>query len=343
MPLNGNDLTTLFELTPGTLLNAGGSPSVGGGFSVNGQRPTANYVTVDGTSAEAYMPTLSASVMSNTGASIATSASGGTNGILPVDAVEEYRMDTATYTAENGRTPGGQIQVRTRSGTNQFHGTLFENFRNQILDAEDWFTKYNHLKQAQLRMNEFGGTLGGPVLIPHLFNGRNRLFFFVANDNLVLDQPNTNTQSKVPDASLIPGAYSAFKTWLSVFPAGNGGQVPNIPSFDYFNASYPNLIRDHTTSIRLDGQLPRSIHAFFRANIAPSSAVVPSTSGEAVNGQGSHVNINTYTGGLTIPLGVHAVDELTVNHTSDKTNYLSYVSSFGGNSPSALQANLPSG
>ncbi len=179
---------TLFELSPGTMLNAGGTPNNGGGFSVDGQRPTANYLTIDGASGNAYT-TLNTGNQNATGATIATSASGGTNGILPIDAIEEYRMDTSTYTAENGRTPGGQIQVRTRSGTNEFHGTLFEDFRNQVLDATDWFVKYNHLKQSQLRMNDFGGTLGGPAL-------KNKMFFFVAHDTLLLNQPNTVTPDR---------------------------------------------------------------------------------------------------------------------------------------------------
>jgi hypothetical protein len=341
MPLNGNDLTTLFELTPGTLLNAaGGQPESGGGFSVDGQRATANYVTIDGANAGGYVPTSPPATSSNTGVGIATSASGGTNGILPIDAIEEYRMDTSTYTAENGRTPGGQIQVRTRSGTNQFHGSLFENFRNQILDAEDWFTKYDSLTQSQLRMNEFGGTLGGPVVVPHLFDGRNKLFFFVASDSLVLDEPNTAIQHLVPNASMLVGAYPTFKTWLGIFPPGNGGEDPSIPSFDYYNASYPNLIRDYTTSIRLDGQLPHSIHAFFRANIAPSSSIGVTP---PIAGSGSHISLNTYTGGLTIPLGANMVDELTANYTGDNTKFLPYIASAPGSNPNGLLDNLPPG
>jgi hypothetical protein len=329
MPLNGKDLTTLFELSPGTILNAGGSPSAGGGFSVDGQRPTANYLTIDGASAEAYVPSLTGA--NQTGASIAASASGGTVGILPIDALEEYRMDTSTYTAENGRTPGGQIQVRTRSGTNQFHGTLFENFRNQALDDTDWFTKYDGLKQTPLRMNDFGGTIGGPIL-------KNKMFFFVANDNLILNQPETTTQEEVPDASLLQGAYPIYKTFLSAFPLGNAGQVADIPSFDYYNASYSALIRDHTTSVRLDGQLPHSIHAFFRANIAPSTSYDP-----GIDGDGSQVNIYTYTGGLTVPLSIHTVDELTINRTETNTHFITFVSSTGGNNPDAIQNNLPTG
>jgi hypothetical protein len=342
MPLNGNDLQTLFELTPGTLLNGGGSEAgsqaYGGGFSVDGQRSTANYTTVDGASANAYVASNGGN--NNLGFGIATSASGGTDGILPVDAIEEFRIDTSTYTAENGRTPGGQIQIRTRSGTNQFHGTLFENFRNQILDANDWFSNYDHIAQAQLRMNEYGGTLGGPVVIPHLFNGRNKLFFLVANQNLALDQPNTTSKLEVPDASLSTGAYPVFKTWLHVFPAGNGGPLSNIPSFDYFNHSYPDKIRDHTTSVRLDAQLPRSTHAFFRESIAPSSANEEANVSDL---KGSIIDITTYTAGLTTPVGTRIINQLTGNYTTDNTQFQYTPPSLGGNDPTAVRNNLPAG
>lgn len=329
MPLNGKDMTTLFELSPGTILNAGGPTDSGGGFSVDGQRPTANYLTIDGASGNAYVPIEGGSNV--TGAGIATSASGGTNGILPIDAIEEYRMDTSTYTAENGRTPGGQIQVRTRSGTNAFHGTLFENFRNQVLDATDWFVKYDGLKQSPLRMNDFGGTLGGPIL-------KNKLFFFVAHDTLVLDQPSTVTQQDVPTTSLSQSAYSAFVPFLSAFPTGNGGADAANPGFDFFNASYPYLIRDHTTSVRIDAQLPRSIHSFFRVNIAPSSSYQP-----GIEGQGSDVNIATYTGGIAIPITRSVLNDFTVNETGTNTRYNYFVSALDGNNPNALEQNLPSG
>jgi Carboxypeptidase regulatory-like domain/TonB dependent receptor len=330
MPLNGKDMTTLFELSPGTILNSGGTPGGGGGFSVDGQRPTSNYLTIDGVSGNTYMPT-EVSLGNITGASIAVSASGGTNGILPIDAIEEYRMDTSTYTAENGRTPGGQIQVRTRSGTNQFHGTLFENFRNQVLDATDWFVKYDGLKQSPLRMNDFGGTLGGPVL-------KNKVFFFVAHDSLLLNQPNTVSHVPVPSQSTVQSAYSAFQPWLGIFPNGNGGADPSDPAFNFFNASEPYEIRDHTTSLRADAQLPRSIHAFFRANIAPSSDYQFS-----YNGMEYQENIYTYTGGVTVPLGSHIVNDLTLNEsqTHSSSSYLDL--SIGGNNPNALSGNFPTG
>lgn len=348
MPLNGKDLTTLFELSPGTILNAGGSPSQGGGFSVDGQRPTANYLTIDGVTGNSAVSSISSQTA--TGAGIATSASGGTNGILPIDAIEEYRMDTSTYTAENGRTPGGQIQVRTKSGTNEFHGTLFENFRNQVLDDTDWFTKYNGIKQSQLRMNDFGGTIGGPILIPHLYNGRNKLFFFAANDNLVLDQPVTASNKDIPSASVVSQAYPAFQRLLSGFPAGGntpGGTGcptsdpycdPSYPGFDLFSYAYPYLIRDHTTSLRFDAQLLHSIHGFFRANIAPSKSYQYS-----YEATGSDIDIYTYTGGITIPVGTRIIDDLTANHTATNASLLEFIASVGGNNPNAISANVPSG
>ncbi|MEI9977689.1 MAG: TonB-dependent receptor [Edaphobacter sp.] len=341
MPLNGKDLQTLFELSPGTILNAGGTAANGGGFSVDGQRPTANYLTIDGASGNAFV-SISSAAGNVTGATIATSASGGTNGILPVDAIEEYRMDTSTYTAENGRTPGGQIQVRTRSGTNEFHGTLFENFRNQVLDAKDWFVKYNNIPQSQLRMNDFGGTLGGPLL-------RSKLFFFVAHDTLDLNQPVTATDIDVPSQATRQSAAAVFQPLLKVFPAGNIVSSsscaasdpycdPSLQGFDFYSASYPFVIRNHTTSVRIDSQLPHSSHAFFRANLAPSSS-----STFAVNGTQAQVDIYTYTGGITSPLRVNLVNDITINRTTARGSVGYLTGSTGGNEPDALKNNLPSG
>ncbi|MEI9979908.1 MAG: carboxypeptidase regulatory-like domain-containing protein [Edaphobacter sp.] len=330
MPLNGKDMQTLFELSPGTILNAGGAAKNGGGFSVDGQRPTANYLTIDGASGNAYVTigNLGKNVM---GSTIATSASGGTNGILPIDAIEEYRMDTSTYTAENGRTPGGQIQVRTRSGTNEFHGTLFENFRNQVMDARDWFVKYNNIAQSQLRMNDFGGTFGGPIM-------RAKLFFFVAHDTLALNQPTTSTKVDVPSQSTRQSAAAVFQPYLAAYPLGNGGADPSYAGFDFYNASQPFIVRNHTTSIRLDSRLPRSIGVFFRANVAPSSSKLVK-----VSGLDSQANIYTYTGGITVHSKNNLANDFSINRTSNNADYLVYVGSTGGNDPAAIKNNLPTG
>src|SRR5262249_50285307 len=142
LPLNGRSVQTLIQLTPGVVMTATAFDDQGQ-FSVNGQRADANYFTVDGVSANfgvtGYFPLVQAAG----GALPALSVSGGTNSLVSVDAMQEFRVQTSSFAPEFGRTPGGQIAVSTRSGTNSFHGTLFEYFRNDVLDARDWFVNTN--------------------------------------------------------------------------------------------------------------------------------------------------------------------------------------------------------
>ncbi len=138
LPLNGRSFQTLIMLTPGVVVTATAFDDQGQ-FSVNGQRADANYFTVDGVSANfgvtGYFPLAQAAG----GALPALTVSGGTNSLVSVDAMQEFRIQTSSFAPEFGRTPGGQISIVTRSGTNRFHGTLFEYFRNDVLDADDWF------------------------------------------------------------------------------------------------------------------------------------------------------------------------------------------------------------
>ena len=78
--------------------------------------------------------------------------------------MQEFRIQTSSFAPEFGRTPGGQISILTRSGTNRFHGTLFEYFRNDALDAKDWFVNFDGLAKPAERQNDFGGVFGGPII-----------------------------------------------------------------------------------------------------------------------------------------------------------------------------------
>ena len=122
LPMNGRSFQTLIQLTPGVVLSTSNGEDPGQ-FNVNGQRASANYWMVDGVSANvgssAFRP-------NGAGGSVASfSAMGGTNSLVSVDAMQEFRIQTSTYAPEFGRTPGAQISIVTRSGTNRFHGTLF--------------------------------------------------------------------------------------------------------------------------------------------------------------------------------------------------------------------------
>jgi hypothetical protein len=201
LPLNGRSFQNLILLTPGVVVTAADFDDQGQ-FSVNGQRSDANYFTVDGVSANfgvtGYLPM----VQSASGALPALSATGGTNSLVSVDAVEEFRVQTSSFAPEFGRTPGGQISIVTRSGTNAFHGKLFEYFRNNVLDAKDWFVNSHGLRKPEERLNDFGGVLGGPLRTNHTF-------FFFSYEGLRLRQPAT-LETQVPDAALRQQASPAM-------------------------------------------------------------------------------------------------------------------------------------
>src|ERR1700746_3750630 len=156
LPLNGRSFQTLIMLTPGVVVTTTAFDDQGQ-FSVNGQRADGNYFTVDGVSANFGVTGYPPLVQAGGGALPALTALGGTNSLVSVDAMQEFRIQTSLFAPECGRTPGGQVAIVTRSGSNDFHGTLFEYFRNSVLDANDWFNGYANnppLPKAEKRRSE---------------------------------------------------------------------------------------------------------------------------------------------------------------------------------------------
>src|SRR5260370_35155358 len=107
--------------------------------------------------------------------------------------MQEFRVQPSSFAPEFGRTPGGQISIVTRSGTNDFHGMLFEYFRNSILDANDWFADFNHLAKPAERQNDFGGVFGGP-----LFKDKTFLLFCSGDPRGLLPWPQQTTFTDSP-------------------------------------------------------------------------------------------------------------------------------------------------
>ncbi|HEX4322134.1 MAG TPA: carboxypeptidase-like regulatory domain-containing protein, partial [Acidobacteriaceae bacterium] len=136
MPLNGRSFQALISLTPGNV-TAKTYYTSAGQFSIDGQRTDANYFSIDGVSANVGITQGSNVYLGSAGAgaSPATSNNGGYNNLVSVDAMQEYKIQTNSFDAEYGRTPGAQLSIVTRSGTNQMHGTAFEYVRNDIFDA----------------------------------------------------------------------------------------------------------------------------------------------------------------------------------------------------------------
>ena len=161
LPLNGRNFAQLALLSPGTAPAAPGSRDQSSfGFSANGARSLQNNFLLDGIDNNSNLPDLL----------------NGSSYVIepPVESLQEFKVQTSSYTAEFGRGNGAVINAVTKSGTNQLHGAFYEFFRNDVLDARNY---YDTTRQPY-KQNQFGGTIGGPVVIPKLYNGRGRTFFF---------------------------------------------------------------------------------------------------------------------------------------------------------------------
>ena len=195
LPLNGRNYLQLASLTPGVTQYGPGNSIAqarGGGdrsnFQLNiaGQREENNHYMLDG--------------VENTDPNYATYL------IQPsVDALQEFKVETGTYGAEYGHNLG-QINVITKSGSNQYHGALFEFLRNSDLDSKNFFDRGGG-PNPPFKRNQFGGVIGGPVVIPKVVNGKNKLFFFFNYEGLRQVQAQTIT-STVPFASDRAGNFA---------------------------------------------------------------------------------------------------------------------------------------
>ncbi len=161
MPLNGRNYIDLALMSGGAVQAAPGSRV--GGFSAGGQRVTQNNYLMDG--------------IDNNQVELAGAGRRAEMVAPSIDAIQEFKVQTNSYSAEFGRGMGGVVNLTIKSGTNSLHGTAFEFVRNQIFDARNFFNPAN-VPKPSFKRNQYGLSLGGPVWIPKLYNGRGRTFFF---------------------------------------------------------------------------------------------------------------------------------------------------------------------
>jgi hypothetical protein len=326
LPLNGRSFSSLIDLAPGVVL-VPASDYEQGQFSVNGQRPDANYFLVDGVSAN-FGSAGSGELLSQGGAGQlpATNALGGTNNLVSLDALQEFRILTSTFAPEYGRTPGAQISVVTKSGTNLFHGTAFEYFRNDKLDANDWFANRDALARPELRQNDFGGVLGGPIR-------QNKLFFFGSYEGLRVRQPKV-AQTYVPSLASRQNAAAAVQPLLNAFPKPNGPDLGNGTAA--FSAGYSDPSSLDSSGIRLDYLPSAGITVFGRYSNAPSSL------SERGNGsyQGAYsavTQINyrtqTVTIGVNQAITPYLTNEARFNYSRSRADNFTFLDNFGGAVP----------
>jgi hypothetical protein len=345
-PLNGRSFQDLISMTPGVVTQSPQTseqvPGVLGDFSVNGQRTESNYYTVDG---------VTANISSGNGGAVGGASTGGTLGgstalgttqtLISVDALQEFRVESSTYSAEYGHSPGGQFALVTRSGTNAFQGTVFDYLRNNFFDANNWFNDHYGDPQPALRQNDFGGTLGGPVRIPKLYNGKGRTFFFVSYEGLRVDQPTAATIQYVPDLFMRQQATAAMQPILNAFPLPNGidyGSAAN-PSLAQFIEPFSLPSAIDSTSLRVDHIISPKLSLFFRFGDTPSSSI----SRPEFARDTTISNATTYTLGVTSQLSHRLTDEFRLGYARSNSSIIGALDNFGGATPIDLAAAMGAG
>jgi hypothetical protein len=325
LPLNGRSFNTLLQLTPGVVIaqQPGGTASgaAPGQFSISGERTDANSFTVDGVSANFGVATNGLySGESGTGSDQAFSALGGTSSLVSVEALQEFRIETSSFAPEFGRTPGGQVMLTTRAGTNDLHGGVYEYFRNNVMDANDWFANQAAEPRAAERHNDFGGFLGGPFL-------KNRTFYFFSYEGARLRLP----QTAVTDVPYLNNttcvAPAAIALLLNAFPRPNSLDS-SATCTGQFTGSYSNSATLDATALRVDHTLSGRFSLFGRYNYAPS-ATANRQYALTVLGTGA-VNTVTATGGVNILLSRFAADTLRANYSSQSSGLANSLSAIGG-------------
>jgi len=326
LPLNGRSFNTLLQLTPGVVIfpvasASGAFGAAPGQFSISGQRTDANSMTVDGVSAN-FGVSAGIPEQSGTGTVQAFSAFGGTSSLVSVEDLQEFRVETSSFAPEFGGVPGGQISLTTRSGTNDFHGGAYEYFRNDVMDANDWFANEAGIPRAPERHNDFGGYFGGPI-------ARDRTFFFFSYEGARLRLPQT-TDIQVPTNALRQSAPPDLAPFLNAYPIPNG---PVAASGDtaQFTGAYSNRATLDAASLRLDHTFNSRFSIFARYNYAPSGIVGRPLDGLSI--QSTPVNTQTLTAGLNMVLSSNAVNTVRGNYSLQSASTVYSMNSFGGAVP----------
>lgn len=327
LPLNGRSFQSLITLTPGVALTK--TSNYGGGqFSVNGQRANANYFMVDGVSANIGISSAQGLGQGGSGALPGLSATGGTNNLVSLEALEEFRVQTSTFAPEFGRTPGGQVQIVTRAGTNQWHGSVFNYFRNDALDANDWFNNRAGLRRPALRQNNFGGVMGGPI-------SKDKTFFFFSYEGLRLRLPQSGV-TLVPSRAARNAAPANVRAILNAYPLPTGQDFGDGTAEQAATYSNPSTL--DAASLRLDHAFSDKLRIFGRYNYSPSDTV---RRGAGIFAEAASLNnlalvnakTQTLTLGATQIFGSRISNDVRLNFSRSTAGTTYRLDDFGGAVP----------
>ena len=260
LPLNGRDFSQLLHLVAGTMTDTNGAANFTQQFAVNGQRGTEAVFAMDGVYTSD--PELGGATFDN----------------FNVDAIQEVRSSTGVMPAEIGEGAASFTDVITKSGTSQEHGDIFEFVRNSAFDARNFFdrrTPANPGRLPQFERNEFGITNGGPLVIPGVYDGRNRTYYFgeyqgfrqVLGTTQTLSVP-TATERLGLDTTAFPGDTLRVPVSPAIAPVLARYPLPNDPGGPYgartYATSSPVVTNSDQFSIRIDHRASEKSQFFGR-------------------------------------------------------------------------------
>lgn len=350
IPLNGRSFQSLLELTPGITLTPSGAANPGQ-FSVNGQRTNSNYFMLDGVSANAGTTPIATSSQQAAGTLPNTTVLGGFNNLASVDELQEFRVQTSVFAPEFGRTPGAQVSLLTRSGTNRFTGSVFNYVRNEKFDANSFFNNRAGIKRGVLRQNDFGFTLGGPVFLPRpgegtpfFYDGRDRTFFFVSYEGLRLRQPvfrSANVPSQLARTRAAQLGLTDISRLLAGFPLPNVAPTTTDPLIGRFEQSISNPVEVNSIGVRIDHNITSKFNVFGRYKHTPSSSDQATT---AFPNQSNFFRTRTrlLTLGANYAASSNLAFDLRANYTDDSGDFLFSGQEIGGAVLTDLSTLVPS-
>jgi hypothetical protein len=248
LPLNARDFSKLLLLAAGTMTDANGAANFTQQFAVNGQRGAATVFAMDGF--DTTDPEMGGATFSN----------------FNVDAIQEVQGNSGVMPAEIGHGAASYTNVVTKSGVNQMHGSLFEFVRNASFDARNYFDYKDPTGKRRIPpfvRNEFGFTNGGPVVIPKIYDGRNRTFYFgeyqgfrqVLGTTQVIPVPTAEERQGI-DRLTFPGDTLTVPVNAAVLPILNQYPLPNVPTGAFGDRTYATsskiVTRTDQFSVRVD-------------------------------------------------------------------------------------------
>jgi len=257
LPLNGRNFAQLALLSTGTAPSEPGARDEGGyGFSANGARSLQNNFLLDGVDNNSNLPDLLNE----------------TNFVIqpPVESLQEFKVQTNAYSAEFGRGNGAIVNAVIKSGTNQIHGSAWEFLRNNKFDGRNYFDPVGPVPQYQ--QNQFGATFGGPIVLPHIYNGMNRSFFFVDYEGYRVRQAQTQV-AFVPPTAWRTGDFSSLIDYTTV--TGTDCKGVNTYAGEIFDAKLASTLPGPTPGTTIPCGVPFQYDSTGQPlNIIPATPLV---------------------------------------------------------------------